>query len=461
MRERQLRQGVSVAATCLLTTLGCAGIDEVLLEALSTEPAGETEVTPEPEPPPGPFDDAQGLGPDTNLIYNGHFEHGLNGWRAIQEPNSVSGDSAHGSQSAKVELDGEISQTVTVVPNSDYRLTLMVQITAESPEELAEATGSGTVFIGDEAVDVPFPGEAGAFLPAEVSFNSGTADRVTVAFNGGFIRVDDVLLEGPLPETFVDAGGYWDWELWELDACEHPLQRAEADGSGERKVEWFFDAVHEFVTTPTEVGARCELKIATNLRHPAGDLYEVFRASITPQLSVGAETLVARWNLINLPILAAVHVSDISTDVHPDLELLNGIPGDGIFDIYGSVLVDGQNEERVALGVVDNGETFDLEAINDHGVIHFTTLSRGERRSMVSTGFSTPAATYLKFGSYLQEIDPNDLSLLYTETELIGIPAAEKIAAFREFYETYDITSGLVVFHDVFHGRVVDSQGPL
>ena len=124
-------------------------------------------------------------------LLNGGFETGLSSWRQV-EPAFESGDTFDGVVSAKLEAGGSISQKVLVVPGEDY--TLSAALSRQGDDMAA------TVEVGGSTISVPLPGEEGSYERTSVEFNAGNNDEITITFFGGFLLVDDVVLDGPIPE---------------------------------------------------------------------------------------------------------------------------------------------------------------------------------------------------------------------------------------------------------------------
>ena len=61
-----------------------------------------------------------------NLVSNGTFEDGLNGWDEV-EPASESGQTYAGSGSAKISDDGSISQILTIKPDTQYQVSAWIE----------------------------------------------------------------------------------------------------------------------------------------------------------------------------------------------------------------------------------------------------------------------------------------------------------------------------------------------
>ena len=89
---------------------------------------------------------SQAFGAATNVyIENPGFEDGFNGWQEVNpDSSSESGDSYTGMASAKVVAGGKITQTVLLIPETNYVLTAHVQDDGTVGIELADASIEST-----------------------------------------------------------------------------------------------------------------------------------------------------------------------------------------------------------------------------------------------------------------------------------------------------------------------------
>ena len=155
------------------------------------------------------------------------------------------------------------------------------------------------------------------------------------------------------------------------------------------------------------------------------------------------------------------------------LDLDNGIGNDGIFDIVvvtrqaGAVaLIEaGESptqsyggsfqEEGFSLGTITNGESFFVDATNDHGVFTITTVINDIEQTFTMQGEES-ADSYLKYGSYLQARDPFTSERVLTSEDKANLTIQEKEARFREFYASRGIVEGSVSFDNVTYQRILD-----
>lgn len=154
-------------------------------------------------------------------------------------------------------------------------------------------------------------------------------------------------------------------------------------------------------------GYRNELKIAKKHRLAMGATNEQFSARVTATLAAGAKTIVAQYHAEGLDTLLKVYLQDTA-----DRKALDGVAGNGMFDVLARIKgVDGK-EVMTALGTVRSGESFDLDISlkNGEGMVAVKTASHGPvqtDRTRIQAGGGN---IYFKFGDYLQALDPATLA---------------------------------------------------
>ena len=154
-------------------------VDNVVLET--------TGDTSEPEPDSDPV-----------VLSHSTFEDGLAGWVQV-EPALESNDSFNSTGAAKLQSGGSISLPVEVIPEQNYTLNVMLKVKVDTVngETLESNSGSSSILVGGETIDIPTPSSGNSYELSTVEFNTGSSDEVTIIFTGGDLRVDDVILEGP------------------------------------------------------------------------------------------------------------------------------------------------------------------------------------------------------------------------------------------------------------------------
>ena len=367
-----------------------------------------------------------------NLVFNARFENSLSGWKQI-EPAQISEDSYEGLGSAKLFSLGSISQSIFVTPESRYRVSAFLQ-------------GSSTmgIEVGDEIVTAEAPALGDTYQQVTLEFDSGGAstaeffvlapssEDVTRADNIAVVRISGG--DGSIP---VDPNDVFDFTTWEIEG-ESPITR---DG------EFSFDALDQCVVTPNGNGCRHEMKVLESERFGLTEQYEFFRATIQPDLSPGADTIVVQHHPGGTGTLAALYLSDRANPYgFQDVE--NGIAYDGVFDVFVTVRTPGTlQNQAVVLGTVQSGESFDYEVINDHGNMSITAFDKNVKIQPADSEIS-----YLKFGNYLQAIDPDTGERINLDMPL----GPEDRANFLEYYADIGIDRAIVVFRDVQYSRTVD-----
>jgi len=167
-------------------------------------------------------------------------------------------------------------------------------------------------------------------------------------------------------------------------------------------------------------GWRNEAKIKEKLRLPAGETREEFSAIVTPQLPPWAKTIVTQYHFEGLKTAMKVYVQDTKSG-----RALDGVEGNGVFDILARITGPNGKEISTPLGTVHSGESFALKVTFNQGVVNVGVST--EKWGRKETGnISLPdrsSAVYLKFGDYLQAADrpsryttnENDWESYYTE----------------------------------------------
>ena len=367
-----------------------------------------------------------------NLVFNGTFENNLSGWRQF-EPAQSSEDTYEGLGSAKIFSLGSISQSIFLTPESRYRVSAFLQGDSTLGINVGDKTFTATgPAQGDIFQQVTFEFESGSastaefFVQASLSEDNARADNIEVfRISGG---------DGSIP---VDPNDVFDFTIWEIEG-ETPVTR---DGA------FSFNALDQCVVTPNGNGCRHEMKILQSERFALMEQYEYFSANIQADLSPGADTIVVQHHPGGIGTLAALYLSD-RTDPYGFQDVENGIAYDGIFDVFVTVRMPGTlQNQAVILGTVQSGEPFDYEVINDHGNLIITGLGKRVEIQPADSSIS-----YLKFGNYLQAIDPDSGVRINLDKPL----GPEDRANFLEFYANFGIDKAFVVFRDVQYSRTID-----
>lgn len=411
-----------------------------------------------------PIAETRVLSDQDALVLNGDFEMELSFWEQITEDATSDDDNYRGIYGAQVRR-GHIQQTVPVVPGEDYSLSVMLKIEVGLGESLSAERGQAAVDVGDEQYFLPAPTVGNEFQKVSVDFNSGDNDEVTISFQAGHQHIDDVVLEGPRPEHFVNPWPVFDWTQWVFSGANPVVDD-----------QMLFDAVDQFVMTSNASGPSATARFTELDRYPIGAQYEIFSADITPGGSVGTETRVLEWRQEGSGSLGAVFVADINgaatrlTDRRNGgqwLELHNGIANDGIFDVIAIVRPEGgepngsrsytgssREEAGLGLGAVSAGETFSLEAINDHGELTFTVDIGGSKTSFSSSTLQEGSDnSNMTFGSFVIARDAVTLVPAPLPNEDPSIP--QRKFAFIDWFAERGITSGAVRFSDAKYERIL------
>lgn len=151
-------------------------------------------------------------------------------------------------------------------------------------------------------------------------------------------------------------------------------------------------------TTSGGNGLRHEYKIKTTERVNFFATYEKFKATVKVEMSNGGKTIVSQIHGgVDITTLLKVFVSDTNESGFEDSQANNGI-----FDVYARTQVSSDSEDKMALGTIRSGESFDLELINDHGLVTIKAFGKTFERNSVDDG-----KAFFKFGNYLQSQNPN------------------------------------------------------
>ena len=367
-----------------------------------------------------------------NLVFNGTFENSLSGWRQV-EPAQSSEDTYEGFGSAKVFSLGSISQSIFVIPESRYRVSAYLQ-----------GDSILGIEVGNEKFSVAGPAQGEVFEQVMLEFDSGSASTaefsVQASLSDDNARADNITMvqiSGGDGSIAVDPNTVFDFSIWELDG-ETPITR---DGA------LSFNALDQCVVTPNGNGCRHEIKILQSERYGLTEQYEYFSANIQADLSPGADTIVVQHHPEGTGTLTALYLSD-RTNPYGFQGMENGVAYDGIFDVFVTVRIPGTlQNQAVILGTVQSGEPFDYEIINDHGNMIISGL--GKRVEVQSANSSI---SYLKFGNYIQAIDPDSGVRISLDKPL----GPEDRASFLQYYANFGIDTATVVFRDILYSRTID-----
>ena len=193
-----------------------------------------------------------------------------------------------------------------------------------------------------------------------------------------------------------------------------------------------FDALKSKHTTPNGHGWRNELKVKKDLRIAMSGTYEEFQADLTIDLSPGSKTIIAQHHASDTGTLMKVYVSDTSESGFD-----NSIAIDGIFDVYVRLRNNDGSEEKISLGTVISGDTFNLHVINDYGDVSVSALG-----TSTSLKVKDDSSAYFKFGNYLQAQDP------------VTMKKVKKSRDFGEFYADQGIIKSVITMTNVNYVRI-------
>ena len=115
-----------------------------------------------------------------NLVSNGTFEDGLNGWDEV-EPASESGQTYAGSGSAKITDDGSINHNLTIKPDTQYQVSAWIE-------------GNGRIGVVRAGNTIDALGTGNDYDLVTFTFNSGSANNAQLFANAvsGTVRIDRV-----------------------------------------------------------------------------------------------------------------------------------------------------------------------------------------------------------------------------------------------------------------------------
>jgi hypothetical protein len=187
-------------------------------------------------------------------------------------------------------------------------------------------------------------------------------------------------------------------------------------------------------------GYRNELKLAPALRRSVAHTREHFFARVTPTLPAGAKTIIAQYHGEGLDTLVKVYVQDTA-----DAKGLDGKADNGVFDVLVRILGTDGKEVTTALGTIRSGDSFDLDIrfADGSAQVAATTPGQGRVATRRVAVRDTGRNIYLKFGDYLQALDP--------DTQEHTIVAAK----WQAYYQQHHIDRTLLSFSDVRFERDV------
>ncbi|NLU78491.1 hypothetical protein HCA58_08880 [Micromonospora sp. HNM0581] len=407
----------------------------------------------------------------TVTLENPGFEQGyFAGWQ-IGPPDDValSDVGRTGDHSAKIDgRRGQIRQEVEVTPRTDYTLT-------------AQVRGRGIIGVTVGGQDVTASGGGRDFEKVSVEFNSGNAGSVVVfaAYGGKTGRFDDFTLDAggtaptPTPTPTPSPGTGFDPTVWDDSEAGDYIRSSDPYVLS-------FDGLEQFTVTGSGGGPRDELKTPQAARVASDEIYEAFSADMTFDLDAGVKLIAHQIHAgtgAGFSTQFKLYVQDSSPlgifkgegeggFSIADYPLLEGIPSNGVFDVYARVQIpgfvsgDGEiNEEIIDLGTINSGDTIHYDFVNDHGVITVGSTI-GQTSVTFTYDMQDSAASYMKFGSYVQAQDAesgcnvtNDLNCTYPGWEPYGTATnpAEAEALWREYFADSDIDRAQVTFRNVVH----------
>lgn len=173
-------------------------------------------------------------------------------------------------------------------------------------------------------------------------------------------------------------------------------------------IEMKFSALEAQHETDNGNGWRHELKIKSSGDYRVGmtEVYELFKAKITINLSDGAKTIVAQHHAATTDTITKLYIADLDEsgfENAPDGTSSDSVSMNGIFDVYIRLAkADGSGETKHLLTTIKSGESFSFEEENDHGVV--TVSINGESLDSISVDDSSES--YFKFGNYHQAQNP-------------------------------------------------------
>lgn len=181
-------------------------------------------------------------------------------------------------------------------------------------------------------------------------------------------------------------------------------------------------------------GYRNELKLAPGLRRSVAQTREHFAARVTPTLPAGAKTIIAQYHGEGIDTLVKVYVQDTA-----DAKGLDGKFDNGVFDVIVRILGLNGTEVSTAVGTVRSGESLDLDIRFADGSAQVVVITPSHGRLATESVMvkDTGRPIYLKFGDYLQALDP--------VTQAHTIVAAQWDA----YYRQHHIDRSLLTFSGV------------
>ena len=171
--------------------------------------------------------------------------------------------------------------------------------------------------------------------------------------------------------------------------CEGNLPYTE---SGELR----FSALASRFLTRNGSGWRNELSKKQDLRKSMYETSEALSGTVSFFLSPGSKTIFVQYHDISTGTILKVCIADTFRK-----NVFNGIPNDGIFDIFMCVNEPDGVERTYPFLAIESGSSFEFTMENECGDI---TVSINGMKIRRTSGDSKDA--YLKFGDYLQAQDP-------------------------------------------------------
>jgi len=219
-----------------------------------------------------------------------------------------------------------------------------------------------------------------------------------------------------------------------------------------------FDALAAQHVTENGGGWRHELKVKSSgdYRVPMTEVYELFKATITANLSDGAKTIVAQHHAETTKTITKLYIADLDEkgfENAPDGTESDSVAMNGIFDVYIRLAKeDGSGETKHLLTTIRSGESFYFEEENDHGVV---TVKINGVKVADSISVEDSSESYFKFGNYQQAQYPEDIE---DEDIEIGdeLSRGDEDGDWAELYEKYfDISE--VTFTNLSYTRTLDN----
>ncbi|RVU83780.1 hypothetical protein EOL70_15460 [Leucothrix sargassi] len=186
--------------------------------------------------------------------------------------------------------------------------------------------------------------------------------------------------------------------------------------------------------SPNGNGWRHEYKIEKDSRVAMTDTKEVFKADVKVDMSTGGKTIIAQHHAGGLGTIMKVYVSDSSESGFMDSQASNGI-----FDVYVRLRNTSGVEEKFALGTIRSGGSFSLSVENTYGVVRVSAFGKS-----FGIRVEDDAASYLKFGNYLQSQNPDG-------NAKCGVKGVS--SSFAKCYAGFGITESKVTMTNVSYTR--------